>query len=158
MCSETSTRWHRRCSACSCCAWTRPSTSPTPATCARGSPVGSTMRGERTNDKGETGVQYVVLDMGAVGSIDTSRTSMLDELKKTLNRRAIQIVLANPGSEIMKKLDSSKVLELIGHEWIFPTVGESVAECDFMLHSHKPGMVVDNALRREHGLIRYDLS
>ncbi|KAI4970596.1 hypothetical protein ZWY2020_001510 [Hordeum vulgare] len=83
---------------------------------------------------------------------------MLDELKKTLNRRAIQIVLANPGSEIMKKLDSSKVLELIDHEWIFPTVGESVAECDFMLHSHKPGMVVDSAMRREHGLIRYDLS
>ncbi|KAI4992877.1 hypothetical protein ZWY2020_007190 [Hordeum vulgare] len=80
---------------------------------------------ERTSAKGETGVQYVVLDMGAVGSIDTSGTSMLDELKKTLDRRGIQIVLANPGSEIMKKLDSSKVLELIGHEWIFPTVGEA---------------------------------
>jgi hypothetical protein len=39
----------------------------------------------------------------------------------------IQIVLANPGSEIMKKLDSSKVLEQIGDEWIFPTVGEAVA-------------------------------
>uniref|UniRef100_M8BFU5 Sulfate transporter 3.1 n=1 Tax=Aegilops tauschii TaxID=37682 RepID=M8BFU5_AEGTA len=100
---------------------------------------------ERTSAKGETGVQYVVLDMGAVGSIDTSGTSMLDELKKTLDRRGIQIVLANPGSEIMKKLESSKVLELIGHEWIFPTVGEAVAECDFVLHSHKPGMVADGA-------------
>ncbi|KAG8096030.1 hypothetical protein GUJ93_ZPchr0013g36568 [Zizania palustris] len=99
---------------------------------------------DTTKEKGEMGVQYVVLDMGAVGSIDTSGTSMLDELRKTLDRRGLQIVLANPGSEIMKKLDSSKVLQTIGQEWIFPTVGEAVAECDYVLHSHKPGMVVEN--------------
>ncbi|PUZ42735.1 hypothetical protein GQ55_9G606200 [Panicum hallii var. hallii] len=104
---------------------------------------------ERTQGKGEMGVQYVVLDMGAVGSIDTSGTSMLDELKKKLERRGMQIVLANPGSEIMKKLDSSKVLELIGHEWIFPTVGEAVSSCDYVLHSHKPGVVMDSAAARE---------
>lgn len=105
---------------------------------------------DRTKAKSEMGVQYVVLDMGAVGSIDTSGTSMLDELKKILDRRGLQIVLANPGSEIMKKLDSSKVLELIGHEWIFPTVGEAVAECDYVLHSHKPGMVMDSAAPHEN--------
>ncbi|GJN30357.1 hypothetical protein PR202_gb18654 [Eleusine coracana subsp. coracana] len=93
---------------------------------------------ERTQGKGETPVQYVVLDMGAVGSIDTSGTSMLDELKKSLERRGLQIVLANPGSEVMKKLHSSKVLEAIGHEWIFPTVGEAAAACNYVLHSHKP--------------------
>nr|CAB3502936.1 unnamed protein product [Digitaria exilis] len=105
---------------------------------------------ERTKGKGEMAVQYVVLDMGAVGSIDTSGTSMLDELKKTLERRGIQIVLANPGSEIMKKLASSKVLELIGHEWIFPTVGEAVASCNYVLHSHKPGAVMDSAAPHEN--------
>lgn len=59
------------------------------------------------------------------------------------------IVLANSGSDLMKKLDSSKVLELIGHELIFPMVRKVVAECDFVLHSHKPGMVVDNAFRED---------
>uniref|UniRef100_A0A0A9E5E7 STAS domain-containing protein n=1 Tax=Arundo donax TaxID=35708 RepID=A0A0A9E5E7_ARUDO len=105
---------------------------------------------ELTKGKRETGVQYVVLDMGAVGSIDTSGTSMLDELKKALDRRGLQIVLANPGSEIMKKLDSSKVLESIGHEWIFPTVGEAVAACGYVLHSQKPGMVKDSASAHEN--------
>ncbi|KAF8776071.1 hypothetical protein HU200_003910 [Digitaria exilis] len=95
-----------------------PSTSPTLGTCERGSRGGSTMRRRGQRARARWPVQYVVLDMGAVGSIDTSGTSMLDELKKTLERRGIQIVLANPGSEIMKKLASSKVLELIGHEWI----------------------------------------
>ncbi|KAK3150551.1 hypothetical protein QOZ80_3AG0234650 [Eleusine coracana subsp. coracana] len=105
---------------------------------------------ERTQGKGETAVQYVVLDMGAVGSIDTSGTSMLDELKKSLERRGLQIVLANPGSEVMKKLNSSKVLEAIGHEWIFPTVGEAAAACNYVLHSHKPGMVADSAAPHEN--------
>ncbi|CAM0871392.1 unnamed protein product [Alopecurus aequalis] len=108
---------------------------------------------ELTSAKGETGVQYVVLDMGAVGSIDTSGTSMLDELKKALDRRGIQIVLANPGTEIMKKLDSSKVLELIGHEWIFPTVAEAVLECDFVLHSHKPGIAMDGAAAAHENIV-----
>ncbi|CAL4920877.1 unnamed protein product [Urochloa decumbens] len=105
---------------------------------------------ERSKENGEMGVQYVVLDMGAIGSIDTSGTSMLDELKKILERRGMQIVLANPGSEIMKKLNSSKVLELIGHEWVFPTVGEAVASCDYVLHSHKPGAVRDSPAAHEN--------
>ncbi|XP_052147692.1 sulfate transporter 3.1-like [Oryza glaberrima] len=105
---------------------------------------------DQCKEKGEMQFQYVVLDMGAVGSIDTSGTSMLDELRKTLDRRGLQIVLANPGSEIMKKLDSSKVLEAIGHEWIFPTVGEAVAECDFVMHSQKPGMVMGSGAPHEN--------
>ena len=55
-----------------------------------------------------------------------------------------------PGSEMMKKLDSSKVLGLIGHEWIFPTVGEAVSSCDYVLHSHKPGVVMDSAAAHEN--------
>ena len=67
-----------------------------------------------------------------------------------LIRAPFQIVLANPGSEMMKKLDSSKVLELIGHEWIFPTVGEAVSSCDYVLHSHKPGVVMHSAAAHEN--------
>ena len=62
-------------------------------------------------------------------------------------------MLANPGTEIMKKLDSSKVLELIGNEWIFPTVGEAVSECDFVLHSHKPGVVVGGVAAAHENMV-----
>jgi sulfate transporter 3 len=116
----------------------------------------------------------------AVGSIDTSGTSMLDDLRKNLERRGLQvreeqpvplplfyrkkmsrgslqliqplslfqIVLANPGSEVMKKLHSSRVLEAIGHEWIFPTVGEAAAAGNYVLHSQKP--VTDSAAAHEN--------
>lgn len=92
---------------------------------------------DKIKDKGEDTLQYVILDMGAVGSIDTSGISMLGEVKKTLERRGLQLVLANPGSEVMKKLDKSKVLEEIGHAWIFLTVGEAVGACSFLLHTCK---------------------
>ncbi|KAG0458387.1 hypothetical protein HPP92_023544 [Vanilla planifolia] len=94
----------------------------------------------RFNDKAS--LHYVVLDMGAVTSIDTSGISMMKELKQSLERRPIQLVLANPGSEVMKKLDNSKVLDIIGHEWIFLTVGEAVVAC--MLHTAKTGHMMEN--------------
>ncbi|XP_062197275.1 sulfate transporter 3.1-like [Phragmites australis] len=83
---------------------------------------------DRIKDQNEESLWCVVLDMGAVASIDSSGTKMVDDLKKYLDKRSIQIALANPGSEIMRKLDSSKVLQVIGHEWIFLTVGEA---CDY---------------------------
>lgn len=48
-------------------------------------------------------------------------------------------MLANPGSEVMKKLDNSKVMDSIGQEWIFLTVGEAVGACNFLLHTCKAG-------------------
>ncbi|XP_011079899.1 sulfate transporter 3.1 [Sesamum indicum] len=80
-------------------------------------------------------LQYVILDLTAVGNIDTSGISMLDEVKKIIDRRGLKLALANPGGEVMKKLNKSKFLETIGQEWIFLTVGEAVGACNYMLHS-----------------------
>lgn len=76
--------------------------------------------------------------MAAVGNIDTSGISMLDEVKKIVDRRGLKLVLVNPGAEVMKKLYKSEFLEKIGQEWIFLTVGEAVGACNYMLHSCKP--------------------
>ncbi|RWW76725.1 hypothetical protein BHE74_00015163 [Ensete ventricosum] len=46
---------------------------------------------ENGSSKGETSLQYLILDMGAVGSIDTSGISMLDEVKKIVDRRSIKV-------------------------------------------------------------------
>ncbi|KAJ1295520.1 hypothetical protein BS78_01G230600 [Paspalum vaginatum] len=76
---------------------------------------------------GEASLRCVVLDMGAVASIDSCGTKMVEDLKNSLDKRGLQIALANPGSEIMRKLDISKVLQLIGDPWIFLTVADA---CD----------------------------
>ncbi|KAK4418305.1 Sulfate transporter 3.1 [Sesamum alatum] len=91
---------------------------------------------DKLKTSGETAaLQYVILDLTAVGNIDTSGISMLDEVKKIMDRRGLKLALANPGAEVMKKLNKSKFLETIGQEWIFLTVGEAVGACNYMLHS-----------------------
>ncbi|CAL9023688.1 unnamed protein product [Prunus brigantina] len=93
---------------------------------------------DRIKSAGESSLQYVILDMTAVGNIDTSGISMFEEVKKLVDRRGLQLVLANPGSEVMKKMNKSELLENIGQEWIYLTVADAVAACSFMLHSTKP--------------------
>nr|KJB72262.1 hypothetical protein B456_011G167600 [Gossypium raimondii] len=92
---------------------------------------------DRLKSAGEASLHYVILDFCAVGSIDTSGISMLEELMKNVHRKGLQLVLANPQSEVMKKLDKSKLIDKIGQGWIFLTVGEAVSACNFMLHTCK---------------------
>lgn len=102
---------------------------------------------ERIKSNGETGLQYVILDMSSIGSIDTSGLSMLEDVKKNVDRRELKLVLANPRSEVIKKLEKSKFIKEIGQEWIYVTVGDAVAACNFMLHTCKQnGTAVDEEI------------
>ncbi|XP_022722611.1 sulfate transporter 3.1-like [Durio zibethinus] len=103
---------------------------------------------DRLKSAGETSLHCVILDLSAVASIDTSGISMLEEVKKNVDRRDLKLALANPQSEVIKKLDKSKLIDKIGQEWIYLTVGEAVAACNFMLHTCKsnPVAVDYNAL------------
>ncbi|XVF80828.1 hypothetical protein PTKIN_Ptkin15bG0106700 [Pterospermum kingtungense] len=93
---------------------------------------------DKLKSTGETSLQYIILDLSAVGNIDTSGISMLEEVKKITDRRGLKLVLANPGAEVMKKLNKSKFLENIGQEWVYLTVGEAVEACNYKLHTCKP--------------------
>ncbi|KAF5950764.1 hypothetical protein HYC85_012757 [Camellia sinensis] len=97
------------------------------------------------------GLQYVILDMS--GSIDTSGISVLEEVKRNIDTRGLKLVLANPRSEVMKKLDKSKFIEAIGQEWIYLTVAEAVGACNFMLHSCKPNSkAVDESTENDNNV------
>ncbi|KAK3013777.1 hypothetical protein RJ639_010136 [Escallonia herrerae] len=93
---------------------------------------------DRLNSSGETSLQYIILDMGAVGNIDTSGISMLEEVKKNSDRRGLKLVMANPVGEVIKKLNKAKFIETLGQEWIYLTVGEAVEACNFVLNTYKP--------------------
>lgn len=45
-----------------------------------------------------------------------------------------QLAFANPGSQVIQKFDSSGLLEELGSEWIFFTVGEAVQVCSMFLN------------------------
>ncbi|KAI3819356.1 hypothetical protein L1987_13185 [Smallanthus sonchifolius] len=92
---------------------------------------------DRLKSRGENSLQYVILALSAVGNIDTSGITMLGEVKKIMERRGLKLVLANPGGEVIKKMNKGKLIDVIGQEWIYLTVGEAVGACNFMLHTYK---------------------
>ncbi|XP_009387872.2 probable sulfate transporter 3.5 isoform X3 [Musa acuminata AAA Group] len=81
--------------------------------------------------KGEVNLQYLILDMSGVTSIDNTGISMLAEVHRYVDRRGIKIALTNPRIEITEKLKSSKYLDLIGEQAVFLSVKEAVEACHF---------------------------
>ncbi|KAB5545030.1 hypothetical protein DKX38_013142 [Salix brachista] len=101
---------------------------------------------EKLKSTGGSSLQYVILDLSAVGSTDTSGISMLEEVKKNIDRRGLKLVLANPRSEVIKKLGKSKFQNHLGKKWIYLTVGEAVAACNFNLRASKSNNQVADEL------------
>ncbi|KAF5741694.1 sulfate transporter 3.4-like [Tripterygium wilfordii] len=83
---------------------------------------------ERVKANNENTLNYVILDMTAVTAIDTSGIEMVCELQKMLDKRSLQIVLANPTGNVMEKLHKSKVLESFESNSLYITVGEAITD------------------------------
>ncbi|KAL7116584.1 hypothetical protein ACP275_03G013300 [Erythranthe tilingii] len=71
-------------------------------------------------------IQFLIVEMSPVTDIDTSGIHALEELEKGLQKRSVQLVLANPGPIVMDKLHASKLTNVIGEDKIFLTVADAV--------------------------------
>ncbi|PRQ21515.1 putative SLC26A/SulP transporter [Rosa chinensis] len=74
-------------------------------------------------------IEFLIVEMSPVTDIDTSGIHALEELHRSLQKRDIQLVLANPGPVVINKLHASHVANLIGEDRIFLTVAEAVSSC-----------------------------
>ncbi|XP_057997774.1 sulfate transporter 1.2-like [Hevea brasiliensis] len=74
-------------------------------------------------------IQFLIVEMSPVTDIDTSGIHALKELYSSLQKRNVQLVLANPGPMLVDKLHASRYAELIGEDNIFLTVAEAVHTC-----------------------------
>ncbi|CAN6307671.1 unnamed protein product [Urochloa humidicola] len=81
-------------------------------------------------------ISSVVLDMSNVANIDTAGLAALEELRKELVSRGIQMVIASPGWQVIHKMKLARLVDGTGEAWIFLTVGEAVGAC---LASNKGG-------------------
>ncbi|KAI3910424.1 hypothetical protein MKX01_034818 [Papaver californicum] len=73
-------------------------------------------------------LQYLVLDLSAVSSIDTSGVSFTQDLKKKLEKRDLELVLVNPVGEVMEKLQqANKAHNFLAADSLYLTVGEAVS-------------------------------
>ncbi|KAL9304480.1 hypothetical protein ACSQ67_021743 [Phaseolus vulgaris] len=83
---------------------------------------------ERVKANDESALKCIILDMTAVTAIDTSGIDTLCELRKVLDKRSLQLVLANPVGNVMEKLHHSNILDSFGLKGVYLTVGEAVAD------------------------------
>lgn len=63
-------------------------------------------------------LQYVILDMSSVANIDTGGIRMLQELKRVLDNKHLQLALANPGVNLMEKFNKAKFTEFLGQKLV----------------------------------------
>ncbi|KAG9451610.1 hypothetical protein H6P81_011575 [Aristolochia fimbriata] len=84
---------------------------------------------EQLKVEGQARIQYLIVEMSPVTDIDTGGIHALEELFKSLQKREIQLVFANPGQVVIDKLYASKLVDLIGQDWIFLTVADAVKTC-----------------------------
>ncbi|KAK8965853.1 Sulfate transporter 1.2 [Platanthera guangdongensis] len=87
---------------------------------------------ENLKEKDLPTIEVLIVDMSPVTDIDTSGIHALEDLLKSLQKKEVQLALANPGPVVMEKLHASEFVETIGIDKIFLTVGSAVIKC-----SHK---------------------
>ncbi|XVF01604.1 hypothetical protein REPUB_Repub04eG0102700 [Reevesia pubescens] len=84
---------------------------------------------EQMKENSQPRIQFLIVEMSPVTDIDTSGIHALEELFRSLEKRDIKLVLANPGPIVVDKIHASKFPELIGEDRIFLTVADAVLTC-----------------------------
>ncbi|KAK6277431.1 PREDICTED: sulfate transporter 1.3 isoform X1 [Theobroma cacao] len=74
-------------------------------------------------------IQFLIVEMSPVTDIDTSGIHALEELHRSLGKKGVQLILANPGPTVIDKLHASDFANLIGEDRIFLTVSDAVSSC-----------------------------
>ncbi|EOY16083.1 Sulfate transporter 1,3 isoform 2 [Theobroma cacao] len=74
-------------------------------------------------------IQFLIVEMSPVTDIDTSGIHALEELHRSLGKKGVQLILANPGPTVIDKLHASDFANLIAEDRIFLTVSDAVSSC-----------------------------
>ncbi|CAN8291867.1 unnamed protein product [Cochlearia groenlandica] len=73
-------------------------------------------------------LRFLILEMSAVNGVDINGVSFFKELKKTTDKKSIELAFVNPLSEVMEKLQrADEEEEFMRPEFLFLTVAEAVA-------------------------------
>ncbi|KAD2393854.1 hypothetical protein E3N88_40831 [Mikania micrantha] len=76
-------------------------------------------------------VEYVILDLGGVTSIDITGVETLVEIRRSLEAQEMKIVIVNPRLEVMEKLIVTNFVDKIGKDSIFLSIKDAIEGCKF---------------------------
>ncbi|KAJ0815883.1 putative SLC26A/SulP transporter, STAS domain, sulfate anion transporter, STAS domain superfamily [Helianthus annuus] len=96
------------------------------------------VRDEKANKESHgDDVEYVLLDLGGVTSIDITGVETLVEIFRSLEVKEIKAVIVNPRLEVMEKLTLTHFIDKIGKERVFLSIEEAIEGCKFSLSRSK---------------------
>lgn len=75
-------------------------------------------------------VRWICLDAAAVSDVDYSGWKTLDELHTELEQRGVRLVLADVTADVRHELEGYGVLDRLGPEAVFPSVGDAIDAFD----------------------------
>ncbi|KAJ4801911.1 sulfate transporter 1 [Rhynchospora pubera] len=82
---------------------------------------------EQSAESKDTNLQYIILDLSSVLTVDTSGIAFFMDLKKTIAKYGLQLVFVNPVGEVMEKLQrANKLHDFFGIDSLFLTISEAV--------------------------------
>ncbi|XP_027173937.1 probable sulfate transporter 3.5 [Coffea eugenioides] len=93
--------------------------------------------------KGTGHIEYILLDLGGVSSIDITGVEAFVEIMRILESKEIKMILINPRLGVMEKLTVTKFVEKVGKESIFLSIADAIESCKFSMKSSKGMNVVD---------------
>jgi len=73
--------------------------------------------------------RYVVIEMTAVVTIDSTAVHVLEDIVRGLRSREIHTAFCMVGNRVDKTMRRAKLKEVIGEQWFFPTVHDAVLYC-----------------------------
>ncbi|CAN8300683.1 unnamed protein product [Cochlearia groenlandica] len=83
-------------------------------------------------------VEFLLLDLSGVSSVDMTGMETLLEVRRILGSKGIKMVIINPRFEVLEKMMLSHFVEKIGKEYVFLSIDDAVQACRFNLTTTKP--------------------
>ncbi|VVB17097.1 unnamed protein product [Arabis nemorensis] len=78
-------------------------------------------------------VEFLLLDLSGVSTIDMTGMETLLEVRRILGAKGIKMVVINPRFEVLEKMMLAHFVEKIGKEYVFLSIDDAVQACRFNL-------------------------
>ncbi|CAO2044019.1 unnamed protein product [Urochloa humidicola] len=94
---------------------------------------------ESSTQNKQTELHFVILDLSAVPAIDTSGIAFLVDIKKSIEKHGLELVLVNPTGEVMEKIQrANEAQNQFRSDCLYLTTEEAVASLSALAKMTKP--------------------
>lgn len=79
--------------------------------------------------EGPTPIQYIVIEMTPVQSMDSTAVHMIEDMQRALKERGIRLCFSTLNSRVESTMDRAGLIDKMGAQWFHPSVHLAVQHC-----------------------------